>query len=117
MIERQQAHGAQRNWNSAAGDALRQAFGNRRFADTRRSHQRRIVLSVAEKDVDDARNLLIAAANRLETAGTRVSGQVTCEASKRASASFGAQQISDHPSAIGVDPARAGYSLQPPFDE
>ena len=55
-VERQEPDIPQRERHAVGGDAFREAFGDRRFADARGTDQRRIVLAVAEQDVDGARN-------------------------------------------------------------
>ena len=78
-------------------DALREPLGDRRLADAGRPHERRIVLAVAQQDVDDARHFLVAAAHGLEPAGARVGGQVAREARERAAGGFVSEDMStDH---------------------
>ena len=83
VIQRQQAYVAQDGRNASLGDALRETLGDRGLADARRSDQRRIVLTVAKEDVDDALDLGIAAANRLQSPGASVGGQIASEALQR----------------------------------
>ena len=78
------------------GDALRQPLGDRRLADAGRPDERRVVLAVAQQDVDDARDFVLAAAHRLEPAGARVGGEVAREARERAAGDFVSKEIADH---------------------
>jgi hypothetical protein len=88
VVERQQAYRSQNERHLFGGDPLRQAFGDRGLADTGRSDEGWVVLAVAQQDVDDARDFLLSTANRLESAGPGIGGQVTCETGKHAAGGF-----------------------------
>ena len=97
VVERQQPHRLRNTMRHALGrDALREPFGDRRLADARGPDERRIVLAVPQQDVDDARDLVIAAAHGLEAAGARVGGQVARESRQRAAGGFVSQVFADH---------------------
>ena len=97
VVERQQAHVAQRRAaRRLGGDALREPLGDRRLADAGRPDERRVVLAVPQQDVDDARDFVVAAAHRLEAAGTRVGRQVAREARQRTAGGFVSQEFTDH---------------------
>ena len=52
-----------------ADDAVRQAFGDGRLADTGLADEGRVVLAPARQDLDDALDLLLAADDRVQLAG------------------------------------------------
>jgi hypothetical protein len=65
-IERDHALVAQRFRNFGLDDALRQAFGDRRFTDAGFADERRVVLRAAREDLNDAFDLFGAADDRIE---------------------------------------------------
>ena len=95
VIEREQTHVSERERYAPGRDALREAFRDGCLAYAGRSDERRVVLAMAQQDVDDARNFLVATAHRLEPVCAGVSREVTGVAAKRAAA-LRAQQISNH---------------------
>ena len=66
QIERDDAPVAQRLGNVALDDALRQAFGDRRFADAGLADERRIVLGAPRENLNDALDLVVASDDGIE---------------------------------------------------
>ena len=61
----------------AADDPLGESLGDGRLADARLADEDRVVLGPAGQDLDDATDLVVAADDRVELAGTGFRGQVT----------------------------------------
>ena len=78
-IQGEQALAHQRLGHVARGDALGEALDDGRLADARLADQGRVVLGAPRQDLDDALDLLEAADDRVELAGTRGGGQVHAE--------------------------------------
>ena len=78
-IERQDALVRQKRRHVAVGDALRQAFDDRRLAHARFADQHRIVLRAAAEDLNRALQLAVAAHERVELAFHRRLRQVAAE--------------------------------------
>src|SRR4051812_34728700 len=84
MVHRHDSRSAKREWDIAGREALGEPFDNRRLANARRTHERRVVLAVSQQDVDDAGDLLAPASHRLETTVARIRRQVAREAAENA---------------------------------
>ena len=108
VIERQQPNVAHDERHVLRRDALRQAFRDRRLADTGRSDEGGIVLSVTQQDVDDARDFVFTTSDRLEAAGARVSGEVAREARECAAGGFGSEEVA----AIMREAGRRGREIR-----
>src|SRR5262249_24970307 len=80
MIEPQDARVLERGRHIARRDALRQPLDDRRLADARLAHERRVVLPLPQQDIDDARDFVVAAAHRLEIAAARLGRDVDAHA-------------------------------------
>ena len=76
VVERQHLRLAERVRNGARGDALREPLRDRRLAHAGGADERRVVLRLAQQDVDDARDLVVAAAHRLQPVRPRLGREV-----------------------------------------
>ena len=79
VVEGEDARPSSPEGNSGARDPLGESLGDRGLPDAGRPDERRIVLAVAEQDVDDAGDLLGPATDRLEPAVPCVERQVARE--------------------------------------
>jgi hypothetical protein len=82
-VERDHAPVAQRLGDVAGDDPLGEAFDDRRLADPRVADQDRVVLGPPREDLDHPADLLVAADDRVELAGSRIGGQVAAELLQR----------------------------------
>ena len=76
VIERHEPRVLEGGRHVTRGDALRQSLDDRRLPDAGLSDEGGIVLALAQQDVDDARDLGVAAADRLEVAPPRLRGEI-----------------------------------------
>ncbi len=76
VIERQDPRVFQGRRHVSGGDALRQTFDDDRLADARFADERGVVLVLAQQDVHDAGDFVVAAAHGLEVAAARLHREV-----------------------------------------
>ena len=82
-VEREHAPVSQLPRRVAGHDALRQALGDCRLADSRSTDQYRVVLRAADERLHHARDLRLASDYRIELSGRRQFGQVYAEPVER----------------------------------
>src|SRR5258705_9931753 len=80
MIELQDAGVLERGRDLTCRDALRQTFGHRGLADAGFADESRVVLALAQQDIDDPRDFGVAAAHGLEIAAARLRREIDPDA-------------------------------------
>ena len=96
VVQREHPDVAQHEGNVAGGDPLREAIDDGGLADASLPHEHGVVLAVAQQDVDETRDFLRAAANRLQPPGARVGSQIAREARELSGLSSAVASFIDH---------------------
>ena len=116
VIQGDDANVAQRRRHVSRDDALREPFRERGLADAGRAHQRGVVLGLPEQDVDDARDLGVAAPHRLEVTAAGRGVEVVAEAGEDVAprAFGGAGKCVGHKWVTLPRPSHRGFIASPP---
>src|SRR5262249_43507877 len=80
VIETEEPGVFERGRNVAGRDALGQTFDHRGLPDAGLPDERRVVLALPQQDIDDASDLGVAAAHRLEIPAARLRREVDADA-------------------------------------